>query len=113
MPFTTKANNTGHFSVGSSLKNLSTLAYFGLVTHKYFSNFYQGQAGILRLGLKSLSDGTPTVVDMLKQAGVIKYRVFGLYLNTGRYKESGYGFLASNLQIGGYDFADVFNFYDF
>jgi hypothetical protein len=36
--------------------------------------------GILGLGFKSLSDGHPTFLDTLKEQGIIKERIFSLYL---------------------------------
>jgi hypothetical protein len=59
--------------------------------------------GKMGLGFNSLSAGNPTFIDMLKESGEIENRIFGFYVNTVPFNSFGYGFPASNLQIGGYD----------
>jgi saccharopepsin len=87
--------------LGNSSSNLKTPAYFALITRD--SGFDNERDGILGLAFSTLSGNTPTFIDMLQQSGVIKNRVFGLYLNTGPYNETEYGSPASYLQVGGYD----------
>jgi hypothetical protein len=84
---------------------LSATGYFVLVNTDS-GNKGMSFDGLLGLGFSSLSDGYATLMDSLKNSGVIQQRVFALYLNafaSAKYPQ--YGNPSSNLMIGGYDLA--------
>lgn len=93
-------------SIGDT-KSLAANAYFVLATKDNLTAVDKGDLpdGILGLGFRELSDGYDTLVDSLAQQGVIKKRVFALYLNRlGEIGgQSGYGSKPSSLEIGSYD----------
>ncbi|OMJ78899.1 hypothetical protein SteCoe_21168 [Stentor coeruleus] len=59
--------------------------------------------GLIGFAFKEISDGYSTFMDSLKSAGIIKNRIFGLYLNDLDETDNMEGYPSSNLEIGGYD----------
>jgi hypothetical protein len=94
-------------SIGDGNTMISCKSYF-VLAYKVSKFNVQIYDGILGLGFKGLSDDYPTLIDSLKTNGIIKERIFAMYLNrVGTiFGPEGYGKKPSNLEIGGYNLAE-------